>query len=119
MGEAYAGLRVAVLGTGANGTAIAVDLVRAGWEVTLIDQWPANVRAVRSRGAVVECDGERTVTSLTILELAAHAAIPPRTFAVVLLGVKAVISESYARIHGSNLVGMGVLPLKFVYGADW
>jgi aconitate hydratase len=33
-----------------------------------------------------------------------------------LLGVKAVIAESFERIHRSNLVGMGVLPLQFVEG---
>ena len=33
-----------------------------------------------------------------------------------LLGVKAVIAESYERIHRSNLVGMGVLPLQFKDG---
>ncbi|ELW82928.1 MULTISPECIES: aconitate hydratase AcnA [Acinetobacter] len=33
-----------------------------------------------------------------------------------LLGVKAVITESFERIHRSNLVGMGVLPLQFVDG---
>ncbi|HKJ83874.1 MAG TPA: aconitate hydratase AcnA [Mariprofundaceae bacterium] len=33
-----------------------------------------------------------------------------------LLGVKAVIAESYERIHRSNLVGMGVLPLQFSEG---
>ena len=33
-----------------------------------------------------------------------------------LLGVKAVISESFERIHRANLVGMGVLPLNFVNG---
>jgi aconitate hydratase len=33
-----------------------------------------------------------------------------------LLGVKAVIAESYERIHRSNLVGMGVLPLQFQSG---
>ncbi|WP_290978740.1 aconitate hydratase AcnA [Ferrovibrio sp.] len=32
----------------------------------------------------------------------------------ILLGVKAVIAESYERIHRSNLVGMGVLPLQFL-----
>ena len=36
---------------------------------------------------------------------------------VALLGVKAVIAESYERIHRSNLVGMGVLPLEFLAGA--
>ena len=34
----------------------------------------------------------------------------------LLLGVKAVISESFERIHRANLVGMGVLPLNFVDG---
>jgi aconitate hydratase len=33
-----------------------------------------------------------------------------------LLGVRAVLSESYERIHRSNLVGMGVLPLQFKPG---
>ena len=33
-----------------------------------------------------------------------------------LLGVKAVIAESFERIHRSNLVGMGVLPLVFKEG---
>ncbi|MFQ5880215.1 MAG: aconitase family protein, partial [Dehalococcoidia bacterium] len=37
---------------------------------------------------------------------------------VQLLGVKAVIAESYERIHRSNLVGMGVLPLQFVPGEN-
>jgi aconitate hydratase len=34
----------------------------------------------------------------------------------LLLGVKAVIAESYERIHRSNLIGMGVLPLQFKAG---
>ncbi len=35
-----------------------------------------------------------------------------------LLGVKAVIAESYERIHRSNLVGMGILPLEFMEGEN-
>ncbi|MGW6495493.1 aconitate hydratase AcnA [Nonomuraea angiospora] len=35
-----------------------------------------------------------------------------------LLGVRAVIAESYERIHRSNLIGMGVLPLQFPEGAS-
>ena len=34
----------------------------------------------------------------------------------MLLGVRAVIAESFERIHRSNLVGMGVLPLEFTNG---
>jgi aconitate hydratase len=37
---------------------------------------------------------------------------------VLLLGVKAVIAESFERIHRSNLVGMGVLPLQFLSGQN-
>jgi aconitate hydratase len=36
----------------------------------------------------------------------------------LLLGVRAVIAQSYERIHRSNLVGMGVLPLQFLEGQD-
>jgi aconitate hydratase len=36
-----------------------------------------------------------------------------------LLGVRAVVAESFERIHRSNLIGMGVLPLQFLDGATW
>ena len=36
----------------------------------------------------------------------------------LLLGARAVIAESYERIHRSNLVGMGILPLQFVVGEN-
>ena len=36
-----------------------------------------------------------------------------------LLGVRAVITQSFERIHRSNLVGMGVLPLVFEEGTSW
>ena len=36
-----------------------------------------------------------------------------------LLGVRAVIASSFERIHRSNLVGMGVLPLQFAQGQSW
>ena len=36
----------------------------------------------------------------------------------LLLGVRAVIAKSFERIHRSNLIGMGVLPLQFEPGQD-
>ena len=36
-----------------------------------------------------------------------------------LLGVRAVIAQSFERIHRSNLIGMGVLPLQFADGESW
>ena len=36
-----------------------------------------------------------------------------------LLGIKAVVARSFERIHRSNLIGMGVLPLQFLPGTSW
>ena len=36
-----------------------------------------------------------------------------------LLGIKAVVAKSFERIHRSNLIGMGVLPLQFKPGESW
>jgi aconitate hydratase len=36
----------------------------------------------------------------------------------MLLGIQAVIAESYERIHRSNLIGMGILPLEFTKGEN-
>jgi aconitate hydratase len=35
-----------------------------------------------------------------------------------MLGVKAVLAQSFERIHRSNLIGMGIVPLEFVHGAS-
>ena len=35
-----------------------------------------------------------------------------------MLGIKVVISESFERIHRSNLIGMGILPLQFITGIN-
>jgi predicted aconitate hydratase len=43
-----------------------------------------------------------------------HAALAPRS-----LGLRVVIAKSFARIHASNLVNFGVLPLEFVDAADY
>lgn len=43
-----------------------------------------------------------------------HAALAPSY-----LGIKAVIAKSYARIHRSNLVNFGILPLTFTQESDW
>ena len=37
----------------------------------------------------------------------------------ILLGVRAVVAQSFERIHRSNLIGMGVLPLQFKEGDSW
>ena len=46
--------KIAVLGTGANGSCAAADLIDAGLDVTLIDQWPAHVEAMRAKGLTIQ-----------------------------------------------------------------
>src|SRR5256885_17133426 len=45
--------KIAVLGTGANGSCIAASLIDAGRDVVLIDQWPAHVEAMRAKGLTI------------------------------------------------------------------
>ncbi len=47
--------RIAVLGSGANGASIGADLTAAGLDVTLIEQWPAHVEAMRRPGSPSGC----------------------------------------------------------------
>ena len=58
-------------------------------------------------------------TPLVVLTGTEYGAGSSRDWAAkgtMLLGVKAVIAKSYERIHRSNLIGMGVLPLQFIDG---
>ncbi len=45
--------KIAVLATGANGSVISADLIRAGLDVTMIDMWPAHVEAMRANGLTI------------------------------------------------------------------
>jgi aconitate hydratase len=61
-------------------------------------------------------------TSLIVLAGTEYGTGSSRDWAAkgtMLLGVRAVIAASYERIHRSNLVGMGVLPLQFESGSTW
>ncbi|MCA3012388.1 MAG: aconitate hydratase AcnA, partial [Myxococcaceae bacterium] len=64
---------------------------------------------------------QREGTPLVILAGAEYGTGSSRDWAAkgtMLLGVKAVITKSFERIHRSNLIGMGVLPLQFQPGED-
>jgi 2-dehydropantoate 2-reductase len=62
-------LKIAVLGTGANGAAVGADLTRAGLDITLIDQWPANVEMMRAGGVRQELPDGASVTPVRALHL--------------------------------------------------
>ena len=65
---------------------------------------------------------EKDGTSLIVLAGKDYGMGSSRDWAAkgtLLLGVKAVIAESFERIHRSNLIMMGVLPLTFKDGENW
>ena len=79
--------KIAVLGAGAIGSSVGADLTHAGLDVTLIDQWPAQVEALKATGLCIQMtDGElRTpVRALHLCELASARL----EFDIVFLAVK-------------------------------
>lgn len=79
--------RIAVVGTGANGASIGADLIRAGHDVTFIEQWPAHVEAMRSRGLTVHLPGATEVTPVEALHFCQVAEIR-KSFDIVFISVK-------------------------------
>lgn len=61
--------RIAVLGTGAQGAGIGADLVRAGHDVTFVEQWPAHVEAMRARGVEVRMPDRTERTPVRVIHL--------------------------------------------------
>lgn len=57
--------RIAILGTGANGASIGADMIRAGLDVTFIEQWPDHVEAMRTNGLTVHLPHETQNTPIT------------------------------------------------------
>lgn len=80
--------RVAVLGAGANGAGIGADLVRAGHDVTFIEQWPAHVEAMRRDGIRVELESESQITPVRVHHLCEVAQLR-EPFDLVFILVKA------------------------------
>jgi aconitate hydratase len=83
-----------------------------GWTATA-----AGAKSVYIYDAAMEY--QQTGTPLVILAGKEYGTGSSRDWAAkgtMLLGVRAVIAESFERIHRSNLVGMGVLPLEFMNG---
>jgi 2-dehydropantoate 2-reductase len=80
--------KIAVLGTGANGSCISADLVRSGHDVTLIDQWPAHVEEMRKTGLRIALPDEALHVPVDAHHICDLCALG-RQFDVVFLCVKA------------------------------
>jgi 2-dehydropantoate 2-reductase len=81
-------MKIAILGSGANGASIGADLTEAGLDVTLIDQWPAHVEAMRERGVRIEMP-ERTLEIAVDARHLCEVAELREPFDLVLVLVKA------------------------------
>jgi 2-dehydropantoate 2-reductase len=80
--------KIAVFGTGANGSCIAASLIEAGLDVVLIDQWPAHVETMRANGLTItmpEVEQHVAVRAYHLCDLCTLN----QTFDVVLLAMKA------------------------------
>lgn len=104
--------KIAVLGTGANGASIGADLTRAGLDVTLIEQWPAHVEAMRARGVRMEMPGETITTPVHAINLCEVATLREQ-FDVVLVLVKA-----YDTTWATELIKPYVKPDGLVVGVQ-
>lgn len=81
-------MKIAVVGTGANGAGIGADLVRAGLDVTFVEQWPAHVEAMRANGLRVNLPDESQVTEVHAIHLCQVAELREK-FDLVFVLVKA------------------------------
>lgn len=82
------GKKIAFVGTGAQGAGIGADLIRAGLDVTYIEQWPAHVEAMRARGIEVRLPLETQITPVTAYHLCEVATLRDK-FDLVFVLVKA------------------------------
>jgi 2-dehydropantoate 2-reductase len=104
--------RIAVLGTGANGASIAADLVISGYDVTLVEQWPAHVEAMRANGLRIEMPEETLTVPVQAHHLCEVATFRQR-FDVVL-----VLMKAYDTRWACHLIAPHVAPDGVVVGVQ-
>jgi 2-dehydropantoate 2-reductase len=101
-------MKIAVLGTGANGSCIAASLIDAGLDVTMIDQWPAHVETMRADGltiAMPEREQHVTVRAHHLCDVCTFQ----EPFDVVLLAVKAYDTRWACELIKPHLADNGVV----------
>src|SRR5450631_4103691 len=81
------GRKIAVLGAGAIGSSVSADLTQGGYDVTVIDQWPAQVEALKANGLQIKMTDGDLQTPIRALHLCDLAAVNLE-FDIVFLTVK-------------------------------
>ena len=101
--------KIAVIGSGANGTVVGTNLIQAGYDVTLIDQWPKHVEKMRKDGAtIIMPDRTEVVPVDKVLHLYEVAELTS-TFDTVLLSSKAYDAKWMAQLMEPYLKPDGLL----------
>ncbi len=100
--------RIAVIGAGANGGSISADLIRAGHDLTVIEQWPAHVERMRAEGLRVITPEEEILVHPDVRHLCEVAELR-ETFDIVLMLVKAYDTRWAAQLLEPRLAPDGLL----------
>jgi len=99
---------IAVLGTGANGSCTAADLTNAGFDVVLIDQWPAHVEAMRADGLRISMPDEEVHAAVRAYHLCDVCTLNQK-FDIVFLMTKAYDTRWPAEFIKPYLADDGLL----------
>ena len=102
------GKKIAVLGAGAIGSSVGADITRAGHDVTIVDQWPAQVEALKAAAITIRMPDEEVKVLVRALHLC-ELASANLEFDVVLLAVKSNDHRWMAELIKPYLKGDGVL----------
>jgi 2-dehydropantoate 2-reductase len=107
-GNGMSGRKIAVLGAGAIGSSVGADLIKAGHDLTVIDQWPAQVEAMKATGLRIRMTDEDLRVPVRALHLCELAAANLE-FDIVLLAVKSYDDRWLAEFIKPYLRPDGVL----------
>ena len=91
------GKRIAVLGAGAIGSSISVDLVDAGYDITVFDQWPAQIETIRSQGLRIQMTDREVHVRPSAHHLCDLARLNTQ-FDIVLMAVKSYDTRWHAEL---------------------
>ena len=100
--------RIAVLGAGAIGSSVGADLTKAGYDLTIIDQWPDHVEAMKANGLRITAADTELQTPVRACHLCELASTNPE-FDIVFLAVKSYDSRWMAELIKPYLKPDGVL----------
>ena len=100
--------RIAVLGAGAIGSSIGADLIEAGYDVTIVDQWPAQVETLKAEGLRVQMPDREVHVPVRALHLC-DLASARLAFDIVFLAVKSNDHRWLAEFIKPYLAPDGVL----------